>query len=74
MKQPNTWLCRTAINHAADAADDLDSAMLGFHLSGDTADEVREIAYRLIALAEPRKGHLDHDKAAFEITGERDAA
>jgi len=74
MKQPNTWLARTDIRTAESAISSLESTLLGFHLTGDTADEVRTLAYRLLALTEPRKGYLDHDKPGADCARDTERA
>lgn len=63
MKQPNHSILRMDLNTLAGAVGRLEAQMMGFHLSGNSAEEVRALAERLVNLTLPSKGHLADGKA-----------
>ena len=49
----------------------LETELIGHYMAGPKAEEFKELAERMIALTQPRKGHLPEGMSAKEF---RDAA
>lgn len=68
---PSIGYITSAIERIRQSVADLEREMLGHYMTGPGAEEFRELAERMVALTQPRKGHLPEGMSAKEF---RDAA
>jgi hypothetical protein len=71
MTTPGTGYVLSAIERIRQSVSDLERECLGHYIAGPKADELRELAERMVNLTKPSKGHLTDGAVAREF---KDAA
>lgn len=71
MTKPGTGFIHYSIERIRQSVNDLERECLGHYIAGPKADELRELAERMVNLTKPSKGHLTNGAVAREF---KDAA